>query len=124
MAEVREGERETGDIWFENTFKDWLEFYGSENPHAKKLALEQTLHKASLMEIKDWDKVNSPRVIADSIMKTVPEEVNWWIHKRNEFPTRQIEQNKYDPAFRRVFSVKSELMSRIRRAKNPLHVNS
>lgn len=119
MAEVREGERETGDIWFENTFKDWLEFYGSENPHAKKLALEQTLHKASLMEIKDWDKVNSPKVIADSIMKTVPEEVNWWIHKRNEFPTRQIEQNKYDPAFRRVFSVKSELMSRIRRAKNP-----
>ena len=124
MAEVREGERETGDMWFENTFKDWLEFYGSENPHAKKFALEQTLHKASLMEIKDWDKVNSPRVIADSIMKTVPEEVNWWIHKRNEFPTRQIEQNKYDPAFRRVFSVKSELMSRIRKVKNPLHVNS
>jgi hypothetical protein len=117
MTEGREEETVAGGSWFENTYNQWLRFYGKDGNGAKKFAIEQTLHKTSLMEIKDWDVNSTPAQIADNILKIVPEEVKWWIHRRNEFPTRQLEQDKHDPAFRRVFSVKSELISRMRRVE-------
>jgi hypothetical protein len=117
MAESREGERKENDSWFENTYKQWLEFYGKHSNEAKKFAIDQTLHKASLMEIKVWDINVTPQQIATDILNIAPEEAEGWINRRNEFPTRQLEFNKSNPGFRRVFSVKSELINKLREEK-------
>lgn len=97
--------------WIENTFKHWLGLTNLTGTNAKRFALEQTLHKASLMEIKDWDKDNTPGEIADFILNTVPDQVDWWLTRRHEL--RIIEQNKHNPGFRRVFMVKNELSKRM-----------
>jgi hypothetical protein len=99
--------------WVENTFKHWSELTNLTGISAKRFALEQTLHKASLLEIKDWDKDTTPGEIADFILKTVPEQVDWWLNKRHEL--RILEQNNHDPGFRRVFMVKNELAKRTKK---------
>lgn len=118
MTESGEKEAESSGSWFENTYRQWLQFYGKDGNEAKKFAIDQALHKASLLEIKDWDKNTTPGQIADDILKTAPEEVKGWIDRRNEFPTRQLEQDKSDTGYRRVFSVKSELISRMKKVNN------
>ncbi|MCX6704329.1 MAG: hypothetical protein NTZ07_02685 [Candidatus Woesebacteria bacterium] len=100
--------------WIERTYKRWLTNKNLSGPNLKESALEQTLYGRSLMENEDWNKDVTPGEIADFILKTVPEEADRWIHKRNENPTRFLEQNRHDEGFRRVCSVKSELVSRMR----------
>jgi hypothetical protein len=118
--DVIEEQKETtiGDSQIENVYGGWLKHYYAEGlnvPEAKKQALEQTLHKGSLMEIKDWDEDITPGQIADFILKTAPDEVDWWLHRRNDSVRRFLEQNESDPGFRRVSSVKGELEERIQK---------
>lgn len=116
--DIIEGKEEikTENSWAENTFKHWSELTNLTGVNAKRFALEQTLHKASLMQIKDWDKDTTPGEITDFILKTVPEQVDWWLTKRHEL--RVLEQNKQDPGFRRVFMVKNELKRRQEALRN------
>ena len=113
MAENTEEKVAVENSWVENTFKHWSELTNLTGVNAKRFALEQTLHKASLMGIEDWDKVRTPGEIADFILKTVPEQVDWWLTRRHEL--RILEQNRYDLGFRRVFMVKNELAKRIKK---------
>ena len=113
MAENTEEKVAVENSWVENTFKHWSELTNLTGVNAKRFALEQTLHKASLMGIEDWDKVRTPGEIADFILKTVPGQVDWWLTRRHEL--RILEQNKHDTGFRRVFMVKNELAKRIKK---------
>jgi len=111
MAENTGEKAAVENSWVENTFKHWSELTNLTGISAKRFALEQTLHKASLLEIKDWDKDTTPGEIADFILKTVPGQVDWWLTRRYEL--RILEQNKYDTGFRRVFMVKNEPSKRM-----------
>ncbi len=112
--DATEEQKETAirDSQIENMYSSWLKHYHTEGLNgieAKRQALEQTLHKGNLMEMKEWDEDITPGQIADFILKTAPEEVDWWLHRRNDSLRKFLEQNESDPGFRRVSSVKREL---------------
>jgi hypothetical protein len=120
MTENKEEDVKTEGFGIEEIYIHWLKHYhtdGLTGSDAKRHALEQTLHKASLMAMDNWENDTSPGQIADFILKTVPEEVGWWLQKGNNPYRRRLEQDKHDPGFRRVFRVKNELVSRMRRVK-------
>ena len=118
MEKRSEENTQTVSSWVEFTYNHWLNHYlsdGLTGSDAKRQALTQTLHKANLMEIEDWDKNTTPGEIADSLLKVVPEEIDWWLKIQREL--RIFELNKHDERYRRVLGVKYELTRKLRRMK-------